>query len=159
MPWQSRKGQAIDFFLRRSDRWTSPTVESGSLLGLVVKLGPASQKFTPWSSGVSTLQPPLWMASTTSIPAYLVAGVPVQQPPHLEGDVSLATEILPGPPSLVSAQQSVLKRDPRKPSTAYSYLPSSDPGSTYSGIMHGTLIGHEHEASPSKRPKYVLPLL
>lgn len=128
----------------------SPT---NNLLGPVVC-------FTPLSSGgVDASSPPPWMASTTSIPVYLLAGVPVQQPPHLEGDASLATEILPGPPSLVSAQQSVLKRDPRKPSTAYSYLPPSDPGSTYSGIMHGTLIGHEHEASPSKRPKYVLPVL
>ncbi|KAF8226228.1 hypothetical protein L208DRAFT_1407346 [Tricholoma matsutake] len=93
------------------------------------------------------------MASTTSIPAFLLSRIPVQQPPHLEGDASLATEILPGPPSVVSAQQSVLKRDPRKPSTAYSYLPPSDPGSTYSGIMHGTLIGHEYDASPSKRSK------
>jgi hypothetical protein len=145
---------AIEFFcgavtVGRVRQSLSPT---NSLLGPVVC-------FTPLSSRVSTLQPPPWMASTTSIPAYLLSGVPVQQPPHLEGDASLATEILPGPPSLVSAQQSVLKRDPRKPSTAYSYLPSSDPGSTYSGIMHGTLIGHEHEASPSKRPKYVLPLL
>lgn len=93
------------------------------------------------------------MASTASLPSYMLSGVPVHHPSHLEGDASLATEILPGPPSLVSAQQSVLKRDPRKPSTAFSYLPPSDPGSTYSGIMHGTLIGHEHEDARLKRSK------
>ncbi|GLB35183.1 putative PHD-finger [Lyophyllum shimeji] len=81
------------------------------------------------------------------------SGVPVFQPPHLEGDPSLATEILPGPPSVASTQQSILKRDPRKPSTVFSYLPPSDPGSTYSGIMHGTLIGHEQDATRVKRSK------
>lgn len=91
--------------------------------------------------------------ASASIPAYLLSGVPVLQPSHLEGDASLATEILPGPPSLVSVQQSVLKRDPKKPLMAFSYLPSSDPGSTYSGIVHGTLIGHEHDASRLKRSK------
>ncbi|KAG6910907.1 hypothetical protein DXG01_006590 [Tephrocybe rancida] len=96
------------------------------------------------------------MASTTanaSMPAYMLPGVPVFQPAHLEGDSSLATEILPGPPSLVSTQQSMLKRDPKKPSTAFSYLPPADPGSTYSGIMHGTLIGHEQDATRLKRTK------
>jgi hypothetical protein len=91
------------------------------------------------------------MATTAGLPPYMLPGVPVHQPAHLEGDPTLATEILPGPPSLVSAQQSAQKRDPRKPSTAYSYLPLSDPGSTYSGIMHGTLIGHEEPRS--KRPR------
>ncbi|RDB21491.1 Uncharacterized protein C2F7.07c [Hypsizygus marmoreus] len=93
------------------------------------------------------------MASIATVPPILLSGVPVHQPPHLEGDSSLATEILPGPPSLVSIQQSTLKRDPRKPSTAFSYLPPSDPGSTYSGIMHGTLIGHDPDASRLKRSK------
>ncbi|KAF5386595.1 hypothetical protein D9615_001726 [Tricholomella constricta] len=93
------------------------------------------------------------MASTASMPAYMSSGVPVFQPPHLEGDPSLATEILPGPPSVVSTQQSILKRDPRKPSAVFSYLPPSDPGSTYSGIMHGTLIGHEPDATRLKRSK------
>lgn len=88
------------------------------------------------------------MASTARMPAYMLPGVDIQHPAHLEGDASLATEILPGPPSLVSAQQSAQKRDPRKPSTAYTYLPHSDPGSTYSGLMHGTLIGHEPVEGP-----------
>ncbi|KAK7023831.1 histone deacetylase associated PHD protein-2 [Favolaschia claudopus] len=82
------------------------------------------------------------MAATSSMPAYLLPGVPVHQPSHLEGDSSLATEILPGPPSLLSVvQQSTQKRDPKKP--VYSYLHPTDPGSTYSGIVHGTIIGQE----------------
>lgn len=92
------------------------------------------------------------MATTASMPAYLLPGVPIVQPPHLEGDATLATEILPGPPSAATIQQLALKRDPKKPSMAYSYLPPSDPGSTYSGIMHGTLIGLDPEAG-SKRAK------
>ncbi|KAL0071640.1 hypothetical protein AAF712_001497 [Marasmius tenuissimus] len=83
------------------------------------------------------------MSSTASLPAYLLPGVPVLQPPHLEGDASFATEILPGPPPIASVQSSILKRDPKKPATMYSYLPASDPGTTYSGIMHGTLIGQD----------------
>ncbi|KAJ7184142.1 hypothetical protein C8R46DRAFT_1063020 [Mycena filopes] len=80
-------------------------------------------------------------ATTSSMPAYLLPGVPVHQPSHLEGDASLATEILPGPPSLLSVQQSAQKRDLKKP--VYSYLHPTDPGSTYSGIIHGTIIGQE----------------
>ena len=93
------------------------------------------------------------MATTASFPAYLLQGVTIHQPPHLEGDSALATEILPGPPSLVSAQQAAQKRDPRKPSTVYSYLPLSDPGSTYSGLMHGTLIGQDLEGHRNKRSR------
>ncbi|KAF9567642.1 hypothetical protein CPC08DRAFT_758219 [Agrocybe pediades] len=93
------------------------------------------------------------MATTASLPAYLLPGVTVHQPPHLEGDASLATEILPGPPTPAALQQSALKRDPRKPSMAYSYLPPSDPGSTYSGLTHGTLIGQDLEGPRSKRPR------
>jgi hypothetical protein len=84
------------------------------------------------------------MAATSSMPAYLLPGVPVHQPSHLEGDASLATEILPGPPSLLSVQQSTQKRDLKKP--VYSYLHPTDPGSTYSGIVHGTIIGQEEGA-------------
>ncbi|PPQ69869.1 hypothetical protein CVT26_014146 [Gymnopilus dilepis] len=93
------------------------------------------------------------MATTASLPAYMLPGVAVHQPPHLEGDASLATEIMPGPPSAASIQQNALKRDPRKPSMAYSYLPTSDPGSTYSGLTHGTLIGQDLEGPRSKRSR------
>jgi len=93
------------------------------------------------------------MATTASLPAYSLPGVAVYQPPHLEGDAELATEILPGPPSSAAAQQTALKRDPKKPSIAYSYLPPSDPGSTYSGLTHGTLIGQDLEGPHSKRSR------
>ncbi|KAI9056681.1 hypothetical protein FKP32DRAFT_1440872 [Trametes sanguinea] len=72
------------------------------------------------------------MASVESVPAYLHPGVQVSQPPHLEGDPSLATEILPGPPPLSSIQQAGLPRkDHKKTAIAFSYLPASDPGTTY----------------------------
>ncbi|KAJ7756753.1 hypothetical protein DFH07DRAFT_819787 [Mycena maculata] len=81
------------------------------------------------------------MAATSSMPAYLLPGVPVHQPSHLEGDAALATEILPGPPSLLSVQQATQKRDLKKP--VYSYLHPTDPGSTYSGVVHGTIVTEE----------------
>ena len=73
------------------------------------------------------------MASVESLPAYLHPGVPVSHPSHLDGDPSLATEILPGPPSLTTIQQpSVPRKDNNKtPTLSLSYLPSSDPGTTY----------------------------
>lgn len=88
-----------------------------------------------------------------SMPAYLLPGVPVMQPPHLEGDPTLATEILPGPPPLVSAQQPAHRRDPRKSTAALSYLPVSDPGSTYSGLMAGSLTGQEVDGPRRKRAR------
>ncbi|KAK0228244.1 hypothetical protein IW262DRAFT_590128 [Armillaria fumosa] len=78
------------------------------------------------------------MASTAGY--VLPPGVPVCQPPHLEGDASLATEILPGPPPLGHIQQPATTK---KSSTMYSSLWPDDPGTTYSGIVHGTLIGQE----------------
>lgn len=74
------------------------------------------------------------MATVASVPAYLLPGVPVVHPPHLEGDPSLATEILPGPPSLQSVQQTANRKDAKKPTSFVSYLPVSDPGSTYAGL-------------------------
>ncbi|RDX42656.1 hypothetical protein OH76DRAFT_86840 [Lentinus brumalis] len=74
------------------------------------------------------------MASVEGVPAYLHPGASVSQPPHLEGDPSLATEILPGPPSLATIQQAasgIPKKDNKKPTVTYSYLPTSDPGTTY----------------------------
>lgn len=88
---------------------------------------------------------------TSTIPAYLLPSVPAYQPAHLEGDSTYATEILPGPPSLAAVQNPLAKRDPRKDSVIYSYLPASDPGTTYSGAMHGTWIGQD--SRKSKRAK------
>ncbi|KAF7304633.1 Histone deacetylase associated PHD protein-2 [Mycena kentingensis (nom. inval.)] len=82
-----------------------------------------------------------------TVAAYLLPGVPVQQPLLVEGDSSLATEILPGPPPLIDVLRPE-KRDPKKP--FYSYLYPTDPGSTYSGIMHGTIIAQD-DAMNGKR--------
>lgn len=72
------------------------------------------------------------MASVEGIPACLFAAPTVTHPPHLEGDPALATEILPGPPPLASIQQPAQsKKDHKKASLALSYLPTSDPGTTY----------------------------
>lgn len=77
------------------------------------------------------------MTSTASVPAYLRPGVTVVHPSHLEGDPSLATEILPGPPSLASIRQPPKKVDPKRPAPPISYLPTSDPGTTYTGLAGG----------------------
>ncbi|KAI0688764.1 hypothetical protein BC835DRAFT_1371433 [Cytidiella melzeri] len=81
------------------------------------------------------------MASVEAVPAcLLVAPPPVVQPPHLEGDPSLATEILPGPPSLVTIQQLGLpKKDHKKSTVIASYLPVSDPGTTYGANTVSTM--------------------
>lgn len=57
------------------------------------------------------------------------------------GDPSLATEILPGPPSMASVIQAATKRDPRKPGPTISYLPQHDPGTTYTGMLMGPAVG------------------
>ncbi|KAA1478587.1 hypothetical protein DENSPDRAFT_809774 [Dentipellis sp. KUC8613] len=84
------------------------------------------------------------MASVASVPAYMLPGAQVVQQPRSNldtGDPSLATEILPGPPSLFSVQQAAVKRDPMKPTPLLTYLPQHDPGTTYSGISTGPLVG------------------
>jgi hypothetical protein len=88
-----------------------------------------------------------------SVPKYLLPGITVTQPPHLEGDPALATEILPGPPSLISAQQSSHRHDPRKPATIVSYLPTTDPGSTYSMHTAGTLGSQDSNGPRRKRAR------
>ncbi|KAI0048244.1 hypothetical protein FA95DRAFT_1582351 [Auriscalpium vulgare] len=83
------------------------------------------------------------MASVANLPVYMLPGASVVQQPRsgLDGDSSLATEILPGPPSVTSALQAVSKRDPRKPGPLISYLPQHDPGTTYAGMLTGPLVG------------------
>ena len=62
------------------------------------------------------------------------------QPPPLEGDPTLATEILPGPPPLVSIQQmGIPKKDHKKSMVVASYLPASDPGTTYGANSVSTM--------------------
>ena len=99
---------------------------------------------------------PLPMTSVESVPPLLQSTVPILQPSHLEGDPTLATEILPGPPSLLSVQQSAVRKDTKKPSFALSYLPTSDPGSTYSllGLAHTpTVVSMGVDGPRRKRPR------
>lgn len=92
------------------------------------------------------------MASVESVPAYMLPGVPIAQPSHLEGDGSLATEILPGPPPLASVQQTGQPRkDHRKTVTVISYLPTSDPGTTYTGHMATPLTSTTDVDGPRRK--------
>ena len=93
------------------------------------------------------------MASVEGVPACLLATVPVVQPPHLEGDPTLATEILPGPPSLQSIQQGVARKDHKKSGPAFSYLPVSDPGTTYGGHMVSPLAPAPNEVDGPRRKR------
>ena len=75
---------------------------------------------------------------------YMLPGAPVLQPPRsaLEtGDASLATEVLPAPPTLSSVLQASAKRDPKKPTPTMTYLPQHDPGTTYAGVLTGPIVG------------------
>ncbi|EPT05920.1 hypothetical protein FOMPIDRAFT_41897 [Fomitopsis schrenkii] len=92
------------------------------------------------------------MASVESVPAYMLPSVPIAQPSHLEGDASLATEILPGPPPLASVQQTGQPRkDHRKTVTVISYLPTSDPGTTYAGHMAPPLASTAEADGPRRK--------
>ncbi|KAF9646855.1 hypothetical protein BDM02DRAFT_2882724 [Thelephora ganbajun] len=96
------------------------------------------------------------MTSVETVSPFLQATVPILQPSHLEGDPTLATEILPGPPSLLSVQQSAVRKDTKKPSFTLSYLPTSDPGSTYSvlGLAHTpTVVSMGVDGPRRKRPR------
>ncbi|KZT26346.1 hypothetical protein NEOLEDRAFT_1063514 [Neolentinus lepideus HHB14362 ss-1] len=79
--------------------------------------------------------------------------VQVVQPPHLEGDADLATEILPGPPPLQAVRQTGVahRRDPKKPGV--SYLPVSDPGTTYSGHTAPAMTAIEIDGPRRKRTR------
>jgi hypothetical protein len=84
------------------------------------------------------------MTSVASVPVYMLPGAPVLQPPRsaLEtGDASLATEVLPAPPTLSSVLQASAKRDPKKPTPTMTYLPQHDPGTTYAGVLTGPIVG------------------
>ncbi|TFY64194.1 hypothetical protein EVJ58_g2787 [Rhodofomes roseus] len=92
------------------------------------------------------------MASVESVPVYMLPGIPVAQPSHLEGDASLATEILPGPPPLASVQHAGQPRkDHRKTLTVLSYLPASDPGTTYAGHMAAPLASAAEAEGPRRK--------
>ena len=94
------------------------------------------------------------MTTETVVPACLMAAAPVLQQPHLEGDASLATEILPGPPPLESVQQVGLPRkDHRKTAHVLSYLPVSDPGTTYGANTVSTMAAATAEVDGPRRKR------
>ncbi|KAF8582197.1 hypothetical protein K439DRAFT_1635501 [Ramaria rubella] len=71
-------------------------------------------------------------------PAYLLAPVSAVHPPDLEtDDPSLATEVLPAPPPLASITGQRRDSHLRRPAQVFSYLPATDPGTTYTGLMGG----------------------
>ncbi|KIJ29854.1 hypothetical protein M422DRAFT_268631 [Sphaerobolus stellatus SS14] len=107
------------------------------------------------------------MASSLSAQkAYLLEPITVIQPPDLEtDDPSLATVILPAPPPLTSISSN-RKESHVKRQNLISYLPASDPGTTYSGLMGGlslNLAPSEEEGRLRKRARterrYVTALL
>ena len=92
------------------------------------------------------------MTSVEAIPACLLAAPTVTQPPHLEGDPALATEILPGPPPLASVQQhGQPKKDHKKVPLAVSYLPTSDPGTTYGANTVSTMAAVAEVDGPRRK--------
>ncbi|KAF8590137.1 hypothetical protein K439DRAFT_1657461 [Ramaria rubella] len=75
------------------------------------------------------------VADPASVPAAPVSAV---HPPDLEtDDPSLATEVLPAPPPLASITGQRRASHLRRPAQVFSYLPATDPGSTYTGLMGG----------------------
>ncbi|KAI0029722.1 hypothetical protein K488DRAFT_55735 [Vararia minispora EC-137] len=103
------------------------------------------------------------MATTlASVPTYSLPGVPPLPQPRGAGDppdATLATEILPAPPSLTSIHQVALaKQDPRKLSQPVSYLPQHDPGTTFSSYwatpVSTSVLDGPAEAE-GRRPKRV----
>lgn len=92
------------------------------------------------------------MTSVEAVPACLFAAPPVVQPPHLEGDPTLATEILPGPPPLVTIQQMGMpKKDHKKTVVIASYLPPSDPGTTYGANTVSTMAPTTEVDGPRRK--------
>lgn len=92
------------------------------------------------------------MTSVDGIPACLFAAAPVLRQPHPESDPALATEVLPGPPPLASVQQAVLqKRDNKKVPFAVSYLPASDPGTTYGANTVSTMASASESDGPLRK--------
>lgn len=85
-------------------------------------------------------------SSSSTASACLFEPIAVSQPPELEtDDPTLATVVLPAPPPLNSQRRD---RDYKRPQNIFSYLPASDPGTTYSGLMGGlglTLIPPEDD--------------
>lgn len=94
------------------------------------------------------------MASATEVEACLNEPVTVLGHSGLESDATLATEVLPGPPPLLTVQHSFQKRDLKKP--VYSYLPATDPGTSYCGSAHGTTSQPDPSSDLLRDKGYVL---
>ena len=72
--------------------------------------------------------------ATASLPACLLGPFPppLEAPIHFDGtDISLGTEVLPAPPPLTLGINPKRPNDPTRRRALPSYLPSTDPGSTY----------------------------
>jgi hypothetical protein len=95
-------------------------------------------------------------APLSTQPAYMLAPVTAVHPPDLEtDDPSLATEVLPAPPPLASIIGQRRDSHLRRPTQVFSYLPASDPGTTYSGLMGGLglVLVPEEESRLRKRAR------
>ena len=111
---------------------------------------PLSPRLSPVDRTRSLLSPS--MTTVEGVPACLLAAPTVTQPSHLEGDPALATEILPGPPPLASIQQQGQpKKDHKKASLAVSYLPTSDPGTTYGANTVSTMAAVAEVDGPRRK--------
>ncbi|KAF8502553.1 hypothetical protein BU17DRAFT_58719 [Hysterangium stoloniferum] len=93
---------------------------------------------------------------STQPPAYLFEPIVAVHPPDLETeDPTLATVILPAPPPLASINGQRRDSHLRRSAQVFSYLPASDPGTTYSGLMGGLGLSliPEEEGRLRKRPR------
>lgn len=88
--------------------------------------------------------------------AYLPEPIDVIQPPDLEtDDPNLATVVLPAPPPFSSVVAQRKDYHLKRPASLFSYLPASDPGTTYTGLMGGLGLNlvPEDEGRFRKRPR------
>lgn len=77
-------------------------------------------------------------ASSSTQIASLLEPIEAIQPLDLEtDDPHLATVILPAPPPLSSVIAQRKDYHSKRPLNLFSYLPASDPGTTYTGLMGG----------------------
>ena len=73
--------------------------------------------------------------ASTSVPSCLFATLPVVHSAHFDSDLS--TEVLAAPPSIEAVRKLAKKNEPKKLIPPASYLPLSEPGTTYTGLAGG----------------------